>query len=82
MNRCYQLSQAQVKKAELHIFCDASSRDYEVEAYWCFNLAGLKKYTNAFETFVFNRIREIHDKSKALEWRWINSEWNATKYVQ
>lgn len=34
--RCYQLKDCQIKTAELHVFCDASSRAYAAVAYWRF----------------------------------------------
>ena len=36
--RCYQLHNCQVKSAELHTFCDASSKAYASVAYWRFCL--------------------------------------------
>ena len=38
LKRCYQLTEFQMKEAELHVFYDASSKAYAAVAYWRFSL--------------------------------------------
>ena len=47
INRCYQLKDAQVREAELHNFCDASTKAFAAVAYWRFILPN-KYYHVAF----------------------------------
>ena len=42
IERCYQLQNSQQAEAELHIFCDASSKAYATVAYWRFVLPNNK----------------------------------------
>lgn len=37
VNRCYQLLHFQVEQAELHVFCNASSKAYSAFVYWRFS---------------------------------------------
>ena len=38
LSRCYQIKEQSVRSAELHVFCDATSKAYAVVAYWRFSL--------------------------------------------